>query len=138
MSPEHTDKLIKDFPKLYRNQANPDAPASFYFECGDGWFSILYRLSADIEQAAREVGLTPEYEHWPVATTVKSKWGTLHYYCEAGGYVDDLIDAAEELSAKTCETCGKPGTLVKSGWFTVLCDECRKTKGNNVQKQQHY
>lgn len=126
MNPENTNLLLRDFPKLYRNPDLPGEPASFYFQCGDGWFSILHKLSADIEKAAREVGLTPDSEHWPVATQVKSKWGTLHYYCHAGGYVDDLIDAAEELSAKTCEVCGKPGTLVKTGWHTVLCDNCRK------------
>lgn len=37
--------------------------------------------------------------------------------------VDNAIDYAEFLSAKTCEVTGKDGKLYTKGWHRVLCDE---------------
>ena len=34
---------------------------------------------------------------------------------------------AENQSYKICEWCGKPGTLVKMGWWTTRCPEHGKT-----------
>ena len=47
--------------------------------------------------------------------------------------IDEAISEAEEESARTCETCGNPGTL-NGGWGT-LCDECReRRRGAKVGK----
>lgn len=34
----------------------------------------------------------------------------------------ELIRAAEQEAAKTCEICGAPGALRRSGWQVTLCD----------------
>jgi hypothetical protein len=58
---------------------------------------------------------------------VKEKFGTLRYYCAGNDRIFAFIRMAEQLSAITCEFCGKPGELREDeGWMTTLCDDCNK------------
>ena len=85
-----------------------------YVECGPGWYTLLdyllTGLSADVQ-----------------VMQIKEKFGTLRCYI-SGGTDDDykLIEIAERESARTCEVCGAPGRLLGRGWFSTLCDRCRK------------
>jgi len=84
------------------------------FDCGDGWFDILDRLSARISE------LDPDCE----ALQVKEKFGTLRFYHTSGvPAVEKAVDDAEAESAATCEECGKPGQLRGKGWLVTRCDE---------------
>lgn len=59
-----------------------------------------------------------------VATQVKEKYGTLRFYYNGGDeYIDGIVDMAESMSARTCETCGAPGKLRGGGWVYTACDE---------------
>ncbi|MEQ1533773.1 MAG: hypothetical protein HOO97_11770 [Sideroxydans sp.] len=40
------------------------------FECGDGWFELIYQLSQDIETVARKNGLIPDSLEWPLCRQV--------------------------------------------------------------------
>ena len=53
-----TKKLLDDFPRLFRNRHETSMQRGF--ECGNGWFDLIYQLSRDIESAARENGLSPD------------------------------------------------------------------------------
>lgn len=91
------------------------------FECGDGWFDLLYKLSLKI---AKHIEVK-KLENFGVSQ-VKEKYGTLRYYTY---YEDDLIsqfiEEAERESAVTCEQCGKQGEMRNlSGWYMTLCSEC--------------
>jgi hypothetical protein len=89
------------------------------FECGDGWASLLDRLSAKITEFDKLNGTQT------IATQVKEKYGTLRFYIEsAPDALYDIIDDAEDESAKTCEDCGKPGELRDGSWVRTLCDDC--------------
>jgi hypothetical protein len=62
---------------------------------------------------------------------IKEKFGGLRFY--VGSIADkDLqevemaINKAEDLSYKTCETCGEPGELRKGGWLKCRCDACHQ------------
>lgn len=128
---ENTQKLIEDFPRLYRGRECGLMP--YGFECGDGWFGLIQKLSFDIEQATRNAGLNSSSEQWPRATQVKEKWGTLrfHFHIRSPGENDldpvhtlmptgiieprlaicietlrELISKALEESAGICERCG--------------------------------
>lgn len=103
----------------------------FFFECGDGWFNLIFRLSERIEAAARRVGATPDSEGWPRALQVKEKYGTLRFYSmPARDEFSKLIDEAEKDSARTCELCGGPGRLrEKRLWYKTLCDPCAHEHG---------
>ena len=119
MNAENAKYLVDNFPNLYQDYGG-DMKATcmaWGFECGDGWFELLKDLSEKLE---------PE---GVVATQVKEKFGTLRFYARSA--TDEtfaLIDEAEDISEKTCEVCGKPGTLRGKGWVQTLCDACDKDK----------
>ena len=98
--------------------------ARFSFECGPGWAGLLERLFNDLSNIMRPTGDTI------VIKQIKEKFGTLRVYWQ--GAVDDdtdaLIDDAILLAAfrseVTCQSCGQPGQMRKSGfgWYHVVCE----------------
>jgi hypothetical protein len=102
-----------------------------------GWVSIV----ADLCQ--RLIALTQTDPHLKVQIfEVKEKHGHL---CVRARYtwtgdngiillehqesmkkVDELIIAAENQAAVTCEVCGEPGELIFSGWQKVYCKKHAK------------
>jgi hypothetical protein len=146
MNEDNSKKLYADFPRLYR-EAIAKERMSYGFECSDGWFNLLYKLSTDIEAEAKKIGLHPNSAEWPLALQVKEKFGTLKFYLRmekgdnelkpenAGPILSfrpmpdiksirELIQMAENSSAKICEQCGQPGTLYRGGYWHVACDAC--------------
>ena len=108
--------LVKTFPDLYKGIHMPPTENLmwFGFECGDGWYDILYKLSKALTDLDEGV----------VAAQVKEKYGTLRFYILFGSdKAFDLIEAAEEESKKICEVCGAVGSLKERGyWLKTLCD----------------
>ncbi len=109
-------ELLRDrYPLLYSN--------GIMFECGDGWFVLINALSAKLELLIAACEDHPEHGR-PYASQVKEKYGTLRFYMS---YMTDemeaLIDEAEDLSAKTCEICGKDGEIRGNHWVQTLCEE---------------
>ena len=49
-------KLLDDFPRLFRNRHETSMRRGF--ECGDGWFDLIFKLAQDIEGVARENGIS--------------------------------------------------------------------------------
>ena len=99
----------------------------YYINQGPGWQPFILALVNDLDALLGE-------ENWYVEQ-VKEKFGTLRFYWQqTGGDVpyaqpDALVIAAEALSARTCEVCGKPSEgpqSSKSGWLYTLCDEHRE------------
>lgn len=91
-----------------------------YFECNDGWQYLLDDLCFVIEQHLKFKKLEDVY-----AVQVKEKFGSLRFYMS---YPDDFIEGAialaEKQSGKTCEICGKSGTIENlGGWLKSLCSE---------------
>ena len=61
-----------------------------------------------------------------IADGVKEKFGVLRFSHKGGDqYISGIINMASNISAQTCEMCGKPGELGNSstGWIRALCDE---------------
>ena len=57
---------------------------------------------------------------------VKEKFGGLRFYV-SGATKEEyaIITKAEHMSEETCEDCGKPATMKKSGnWLMCLCNDC--------------
>ena len=121
MNKENTEKLMRDFPTLYRGYKKPltESLMGFGFECRDGWFQLIYDLSKEL------VAMDSKLE----AVQVKEKYGTLRFY--VGGATDavfNLIFAAEEKSSGICEVCGSMQdvkTGPDGGWVRTLCGACR-------------
>jgi hypothetical protein len=91
MSPELEHKLIKKYPKLFRDVTKSPKETLMCFGCehGDGWFDILDNLCGFIEnlQKTRSYFLTTKDGkyinfHCPdvVFTQIKEKYGTLRVY----------------------------------------------------------
>lgn len=119
MKKELEEKMVNDFPDLYRDYGGPASKTCMCwgFECGDGWFDILYELSKKLSDADPEC----------IALQVKEKFGLLRYYTNhATDETENLIREAERKSSETCEECGEPGELRKGGWLRTLCDKCGK------------
>lgn len=103
-----------------------------HLECRSGWFNIIRVLCEQLQGQTDRFG-APE----PKVQQVKEKYGTLHFYANHCSLTQDaLIEFAEELSAHTCEVCGKSATLRKLGWMQTLCDEHADRGRNMIAKRR--
>ena len=117
MNPQLDKILCETFPKLYskRRASMIESCMHWGFECGDGWFLIVWQLSEQLEKLGC------------VAAQVKEKFGGLRFYLE--GYTDEAVSAiemAEERALRTCDVCGDAGSINNSGWLSVRCDDHKK------------
>lgn len=126
MNSENTDKLYNDFPELYRGHTKSvrESAMPWGFECGNGWFQLIYNLSKEITDFCKKKGI-----EIPEVMQVKQKFGSLRYYYEGSvTEIDLMIEKAENDSLTTCEFCGQPGVLRRGGWLEVLCEKCVKER----------
>jgi hypothetical protein len=96
----------------------------FSFECGPGWAELLERLFNDLGQILRPTG------DMITIRQLKEKFGTLRVYWrgavdnETDAPIDDAILLAAFRSEVTCDVCGAPGQMRRSGfgYYHVACD----------------
>jgi len=125
MKIELDEKLCKDFPKIFvqRDLSPQETAMCWGFECGDGWYDLIYQLCEDIQDHCDENPNEPQVE----AVQVKEKYGSLRFYVNAADdHVYSLIDKAEEDSYDICEDCGSKEDVAQTigGWTRSLCDKC--------------
>ena len=123
MNEENTEKLVKAYPNLYNNRSY------FSFECGDGWFDLIDRLSEKLEGLIIQANNTghPFLELPIYASQVKEKYGYLSFYMStATDQMHEIIEDASKESSKICEVCGKTGKLNNGPWYQTLCEEHSK------------
>ncbi len=125
MKNELDERLCAEFPLLYRDrQASMQETCMCWGFPGDGWFGIIYDLSSKLEPL---IEAQAKHGGQARASQVKEKFGGLRFYMDyATKEMLDLCTETENLSYKTCETCGKPGKPGGGGWIKVLCDVCRQ------------
>jgi len=70
MNQENTDKIYSAFPQLYRGLLldENESLMSWGFQCGDGWFDIIYELSSMLHEGFSNQAIE--------VTEVKQKWGS--------------------------------------------------------------
>lgn len=128
MKQELEDTLFTDFPLLYnKNDSIYTSCMGFGFECGDGWYGIIRKLSEELYPLVQNFSPN-EYGYGPKASQVKEKFGALRFYmsCETDEMAD-LIAIAEAASEKTCEMCGEPGYIdYKKKWLSCRCEKHRE------------
>ena len=118
-----TSKGIQEILKPYYG----DRDKGQYFigaAIGPGWNDIVLDLHNKL------VKENPDY----FIAQVKEKFATLRYYIGPmtdAGY--EHVREAEDLSAVTCEECGRPGSLRDdSHWLVTLCDWDHKVRNINI------
>ena len=82
---------------------------------GPGWGKIVQRLIRDLFILGWDGQLHQ----------IKEKFGGLRFYIGGGSdEIFDRINAAEDESFKTCETCGEPGQpTTEHGWIRTVCEK---------------
>lgn len=126
MTNELRNKLLSDFPRLYRA---PSIVTQWGFEIGDGWLEIVRELSVAIEAEAEKLGIDQQSDAWPRASQVKEKFGELCFYMSASGELckslSDTFRLAESKARQTCERCGNPTLKHRPmGVMQSLCSSC--------------
>jgi len=127
MNDFNSSRLLSTYPLLYRKLRE------FGFECGDGWFDLIWQLSADIESVTRLENIPETQEAWPAITIIKQKVGSLRLsFSEEVTLNEDirsLVDKACDQSMRICESCGAPANMGPSpkpgGGVRTLCTNCR-------------
>ena len=105
MNKENTEKLLKDFPKLYRQYylSMQQTCMCWGFDVSNDLFDIIYKLSKDIQEWSDKNDTQVE------ATQVKEKFGGLRFYTDyCYDEVDKMITKAEEDCANEIQI--KEGT----------------------------
>jgi hypothetical protein len=124
MSPDLDATLCAEFSLLYpvRRENMSRFPNLFGFETNDGWFRIIYELSAKLEDLIKRLPAGEQEEYY--AAQVKEKFGGLRFYMNTETEeMSRVIREAEARSTVTCEVCGLPGRLRGRGWLKTLCEE---------------
>lgn len=82
MNQENTNKLYTAFPALYRSRVKPRQQLSmhFGFRCDDGWFDIIWELSNQLEEIARQSGIVSTDNEWLEVNAIKQKVGSLRMH----------------------------------------------------------
>lgn len=125
MSPHLDEKLVSNFPKIFKDRYSPmDTTLMCWgFECGDGWYDLLDRLCFIIQDHLDWVNRTEEKVPQVVAVQVKEKFGGLRFYYDGGDeHIGGMVRMAESMSYVTCETCGERGKVRGGGWFYTACE----------------
>ena len=122
MNAENTNKLTARFPGFFDvNMDMMESSMCFGFQCGDGWFNLIWELSEKLEQLVGK-----DFE----ITTIKEKFGGLRFYPRKyDEKATALIGEYELQSENVCEECGEPSTLKKfkgGNWIYNMCDTCWK------------
>lgn len=157
MSPKLDKFLCEAFPKIFveRKLTPQKSCMGRGFECGDGWFPLIYQLCRNIQRHidwnneyvlsddTNKLGLEkkkrkktdrqliPQF----VALQVKEKFGALCIYHQGGDeYCRGLVDMAASVSWFICEVCGTGGPINvghTKGWIQSVCAECAKDREFN-------
>ena len=135
MNDRHAHILVEDFPYLFSHLVTQskdwrkDLPGYKFgdiFDCGDGWFELVYKMSTAIIDKADELIILHFDVAYPVINEVASFAGALfvNMTCSSTDLYD-IVARYEEMSKTICEVCGKPGrAVVKSAsLLRVRCDE---------------
>jgi len=111
------NRLCKQYPEIFRDRYEDMTKTAMCwgFDCDDGWYHIIDELCKKITET--------KPAKIPIATQVKEKYGGLRFHIDFGTEeIYNLITNARQKSEKTCEICGKKGSISnKDNWYKTLC-----------------
>jgi hypothetical protein len=108
--------------KTLKNKYKKITASNLEVRVGEGWSTLVEGALECIELHCRLRGTMQAK-----ISCIKEKFGTLRIYLHpTNDYINGIIAYAEHLSSVTCESCGKPGTLIKSMCARVRCEDCER------------
>ncbi len=114
--------LIIKYPLLFGREGRRRHAEVWGIGCEDGWAEILNTLCSEIQSYIDKNNLEQVRFSY-----VKEKFGELRVSCIcADEYVSSLASKALQVSIKTCEWCGQPGSRkrLRPDWVKTLCEPC--------------
>ena len=134
MNERNTKKLLQKYPKIFKQHKLPMSQTCmcWFFECGDGWFTIIDELCAIIENYMENERDRAKYDknYKPCeqieAIQVKEKFGGLRFYTNhEPNHITGAIRMAEHMSYCICEVCGSTDKVTQTNdWVSRLCIKC--------------
>jgi len=129
MNDELDAKLVAKYPKLFSRVTHT--------EMGDGWFSLVDELCAQIQGRAdwiiaQKIRTDPDIDIEDLQPTVaqfKEKFGTARFHADnLDSEMRGAVGMAEAMSYNICEDCGNKATISTKGWIRRLCVSCSEVK----------
>ncbi len=123
------ERMEKSYPSLYGGRYGG-------FAVGKGWYPIIERLSASIQQHIEFANRKEEVCPPVVVEQIKEKFGGLRFYYQGGDeYIHGMVRMAEEWAGIACEECGGIGKRRSGGWIRTLCDQHEVERQARIEEQ---
>lgn len=117
---------MSKYEQLYNDNKSAFIDRFWGIECGDGWYHLVEPLVKYVSDYNNKI---EDKDDHILIIQIKEKYAGLRFYTSTETEeLGKLISEAEELSYKTCETCGKDGKVVGKGWIYTACEEHDRTK----------
>lgn len=94
----------------------------------DGWrIAFGEQMCEELKQELLKSGGEKALNDYRIVQ-IKEKYGYLRWYDNGctERWCREILPKYEALSERTCIRCGKPATLISTGWISPWCDECAK------------
>lgn len=130
-SQKENKQLCEQYPFLLpRNRWTDEVSEDFdysYTELDsmpDGWRKAFgLQMCEELKQELIKINKMDEFR----ITQIKEKFGELRFYTNwTTNEIEAIINKYTKLSRKTCINCGKPATVITTGWISPFCNDCVK------------
>ena len=137
-SQKENKQLCEQYPFLLpRNRWTDEIPKDFdysYTELDampDGWRKAFgLQMCEELKQELIRINKMDEFR----IAQIKEKFGELRFYTNwVTDEIEAIINKYTKLSRKTCINCGKPATVITTGWISPFCNDCVKDINDNYE-----
>lgn len=121
--------MEEKYPKMFANKYGG-------FAVGKGWYPILEKLCANIQQHIDWANRENEVVEQVVVEQIKEKFGGLRFYYQGGDeQIHGMVRMAEAFAGSLCEDCGGIGERRSGGWVRTLCDKHEQERNERIEEQ---
>ena len=116
-----TDEVAEDFDYSYTELDSMP----------DGWRKAFgLQMCEELKQELIRINKIDEFR----IVQIKEKFGELRFYTNwTTDEIEAIINKYTKLSRKTCIVCGKPATVITTGWISPFCNDCIKDINDNYE-----
>lgn len=116
--------LVKQFPWI----VSKDTGKYTKFDCGNGWFILLWELLEEIQDYYEQSNIDINEIS---LDQIKEKYGGLRFEVRNALHdIYDIIARYENKSESICEICGKQESVYENnGWKLTFCSKCSFIEG---------